>query len=105
MMMDAEGLWQRKKQKPPLKVLAELMNDEERGRYLADTERLKWKTTMNAASKEAVIKELWQRLSYDEKLNYCFRPEETDLTEESWELVNKHYGINVHSLPEFVKVM
>ena len=105
MMMDAEGLWQRKKQKPPLKVLAELMTDEERERYLANTERLKWKTTMNAASKEAAIKKLWQRLSYDEKLNYCFRPEETDLPKESWELVNKHYGIDVHSLPEFVKAM
>ena len=105
MMMDADGLWQRKKQKPPLKVLAELMTEEEKALYLANTYNLKWKTTMKADDKERVIKKLWPRFSYDEMLGYCLRPEEAEVASSTWAKINDYYGVEAHSLPEFVDAM
>jgi adenine-specific DNA methylase len=43
-------------------------------------------------------------LSYDERLNYCCRPEQIDgPSPESWAVINDHLGTAAASLPELVK--
>lgn len=106
MTMDEEGMWLRKKQNPPLRALVEVMTEAERRNFLAKTSTLKWKTTMDAADKANAIRMLWSRFSYDQRLAWCLRPEETALTDErAWKEINTFYGTDAHTLPEFMAEM
>ncbi|CCU78780.1 FIG00521015: hypothetical protein [Halanaerobium saccharolyticum subsp. saccharolyticum DSM 6643] len=43
------------------------------------------------AMKEELQKIAFNRLSYDDKLSYCRRPEEVELNDKSeWEIINEH---------------
>ncbi|MEZ4521150.1 MAG: hypothetical protein R3A46_05850 [Thermomicrobiales bacterium] len=43
------------------------------------------------------------RMSYDEKLVYCDRPEQIDGQPRSLRRINRHLGTNATSLPELVE--
>jgi putative DNA methylase len=69
-----------------------------------DQKKLKWRSGISKLEKEKASRIAFERLSYDEKLNYCLRPEEIHLTEkEQWHKINTHLGTNAFSLQELVK--
>ena len=46
---------------------------------------------------------LFKSLGYDEKLNYCCRPEQlSNINEGSWSEINEHLGTNAHSLSDLI---
>ncbi|TGM42337.1 DUF1156 domain-containing protein [Leptospira biflexa] len=69
-----------------------------------DGDKAKWHKTVEPKTKEELEKLAFQALYYDEKLDYCVRPEHIEnLTPESWAVVNEHLGTKATSLPELVE--
>ncbi|MDN5331488.1 MAG: putative methylase [Tepidanaerobacteraceae bacterium] len=103
--MDEEGLWLRKKQSIPIKEIYENLSEEERERYFENNNgKITYKKNVTKKEKEQLQKLVFNRLSYDEKLKYCVRPEEIDnLPESEWQVINQHLGTNAKSLQEFVR--
>ena len=105
--MDDEGLWQRKsKAMPPKEVYARL-TPHERERWFepeAGESKPKYKKEATRQEREALQRLVFMRLSYDEKLVYCDRPEQIDgPSDAAWEEINAHLGTDAHSLPELVQ--
>jgi putative DNA methylase len=70
----------------------------------SDLHKLKWKAGLSKIQKEKATRIAFDRLSYDERLIYCLRPEEVHLTEErQWQQINSHLGTNAKSLQELVQ--
>ena len=105
--MDAEGLRRRKSRNIPLKEVYGWLDDGERGAwFVADTDphrpRLKKGTT--AVQRKRLQLLVFDRLSYDEKLTYCDRPEQVDGPSPSaWEKINEYLGITATSMPDLVR--
>jgi putative DNA methylase len=107
MSMDESGLWERKKKNIPSAVLYKTIEKDKslRDRFIecfdvsGDTIKIK-----KDVDKTSLQKAVFDRLSYDEKLNYTMRPEELDnISEESWNEINEYLGINAHSLMELIE--
>lgn len=105
MMMDEEGLWLRKKQPIPVEEIYENLTDEERQKYFeTNGGKLKYKEGITKRERDELQKLVFSRLSYDEKLKYCLRPEEVDnLPEPSWEVINQYFGTNAKNFQEFFR--
>jgi adenine-specific DNA methylase len=70
----------------------------------SDLKKLKWKAGISKSQKEKATRLAFDRLSYDERLNHCLRPEEVYLKEkEHWLEINEHLGTNATSLQELVQ--
>ncbi len=126
LMMDQDGLWKRKVR--PIKeitiienltlkevreyfeVPADLFMDQNidqsqlvKSAFKNDLTRLKWKSGIPRAKKEQATHIAFNRLSYDEKLEYSLRPEETKLDDdEAWKQINSHLKTNAKSLTELI---
>ena len=62
-----------------------------------------WSKGLNPAEKNAVICKVFDRMSYDEKLTYCDRPEQIEGPDKkAWQAINEHLGTNAASLQELV---
>jgi adenine-specific DNA methylase len=98
--MDEEGLWRRKSKSIPLKICAERLTRSEHDTWFDGTRLRK-----GARSKSQELQRLvFSRFSYDEKLEYCDRPEHLDgPSEESWKVINAHLKTSAKNLPELVK--
>jgi putative DNA methylase len=111
--MDDAGLLQRRSKKFTATELAERMTTRERGecdtlangveleadkakRKVLKEQRLQWLETMQT--------KVFLRLTYDEKLTNCDRPEQVDgPSSETWAEINAHLGTNARSLPQLVE--
>ena len=123
MTMDEEGLRRRKnKAIPAARLVEELltMAPSVQRRFLADhrpqtTDHNEPLSVVRGPS-SVVLKKLsrdereelqwlvFDRLPYDEKLNYCARPEQIDgPAPEAWAVINAHLGTGASSLPELVE--
>jgi putative DNA methylase len=104
MAMDDEGLWQRKNKNLSTKELYLKCDEDSRARFFSgDDANPKWQKGVTADEKEALQKQVFERLSYDEKLLLCQRPEHLDnLSEAAWADINAHLGTDAHNLPELV---
>jgi putative DNA methylase len=99
--MDDEGMWQRKRASIPAKVLAEYLSPRERAEYL-DGDRLR--SGLSRQEKEELQQTVFLRMSYDERLGYCYRPEEIEgPSPEAWAEINAHLGTHASSLQELVE--
>lgn len=127
LMMDTEGVWSRKNKpmkdetiienltlrdlKDYFEVPVDLFTDgsETQDKLVKQAirkniSRLNWKQSVPKAGKERAIKLAFNRLSYDDRLEYCLRPEETSLNDNKiWAEINLHLGTNANSLPELIK--
>ena len=108
--MDEEGLRRRKSRNIPLKEVYRRLADEERPRWFTRTstaEKPKLKATKAATKREARAQLqalLFERMSYDEKLRWCDRPEHLDgPSPEAWQRINAHLGTQANSLPALVR--
>ena len=78
----------------------------DRARYFAaesNEERARFTKGLSAEEKEELQERVFLSLSYDERLEYCDRPEQIDgPSTESWQVINGHLGTGASSLPELV---
>lgn len=105
--MDEEGLWQRKNKPISAEVLYEFFNPQERALWFDNrnnTEKPQLKKELSSEQREEFQKIIFSRLSYDQKLQYCQRPEEIDGPSlMTWQEINSHLGTSAHSLPDLIK--
>ena len=123
LMMDADGVWKRKNKPMKDEIIIENLTFKELREYFEvpvdlftegyenqdklikqaikkDIGKLEWKKSLSREAKEKVTKLAFDRLSYDDRLEYCLRPEETQLDDqETWAEINAHLGTNSTSLP------
>lgn len=105
MTMDADGHQQRKEKNMPVKVIAEGATEAEREKYLVQKgDKWKWKPKLAKAKKEALDLAVFERMGYDERLNYIRRPEQIEgPSKNAWNEINKHLGTKAGSLHELVE--
>jgi len=105
--MDEDGLWQRKFKNISLKDLYDLLALKERKKYFDTTSTPSKPIYVSGISKEEkeyLQRLAFNRLSYDDKLKYCLRPENIRLeNKESWDTINKHLETNAYSLEELTQ--
>ncbi|MCF7983260.1 MAG: DUF1156 domain-containing protein [Thiohalocapsa sp.] len=103
--MDDEGLWRRKTKAIALKDLYHWLTPEERTDWLASSaERPKLRRGVTAEQRAALQRLAFERMTYDQKLVYCDRPEQIDgPSETAWRAINAHLGTEAASLPALVR--
>ena len=105
--MDEEGLRRRKRQSIPLKEVYRRLAPRERVEWFApdgDPDRPRLRRTVNAAGRARLQRLVFDRLSYDEKLVWCSRPEHVDgPSADAWTAINAHLGTKAANLPELVR--
>jgi putative DNA methylase len=106
MTMDENGLWKRRSKSIPVAAMKEHLSREEWEKLLTDpsgSPKKSWSTGLSAEEKNAVIRKVFDRMSYDEKLTYCDRPEQIDGPDENaWREINGHLGTHATTLQELV---
>lgn len=105
--MDDEGLYLRKSKNLTMKELYSLLDEKERTKYF-DTEstedKPKYIQGLSMEEREELQKLAFNRLTYDEKLIYCDRPEHVkNLTKRAWKEINEHLETSASSLQELIK--
>lgn len=100
--MDDEGLIERKVKSLPIKIMYENASKEEKNTCFDVSKNIiKIKKEINKKDLEITI---FKRLTYDEKLRYCIRPEElSNLKKESWDIINEHLQTQAESIQELVE--
>ena len=105
--MDHDGLWRRKRRNIPLKECYRRLSPRERADWFAtdaDPSRPRLKQGTKAKAKEGLQRVVFDRMSYDEKLKWCERPEQIDgPSPEAWKTINDHLDTTAASLPELVQ--
>lgn len=104
--MDEEGLWHRKSKPIALKDLYGLLNSSERKNWFdpaASETNPKLRSGLSSADREKLQYIAFHRLSYDDKLAYCDRPEHVNGPhEQAWGAINTHLGTTASTLPELI---
>jgi putative DNA methylase len=107
--MDDAGLWRRKTKPIALKDVYALLGPAERRDWFrpdADPARPKLRAGLEPADRERLQKLVFERLSYDDKLGYCDRPEQVPGPDaDAWAAINAHLGTAADSLPALVRVL
>ena len=102
MSMDDDSLYKRKYKAIPTKRAAELISsipelNRKFGKFIAEEKP-------NSLTKRDMDRAVFGKMSYDERLRYCLRPEKYDIdTRGDWDAINNHLQTNAHSLEELVK--
>ncbi len=106
MTMDDDGMLRRKSVNIGATELFKRLPPVDRTRYFesgSTGEKAKLKPGLSSAEKQELQKRVFLSLSYDERLEYCDRPEQIDgPSPESWMVINAHLGTNASSLSELV---
>ena len=105
--MDAAGLRRRKNRAIPLPEVHRRLDAGERRAWFdagAGPRRLRLKPGTAAGQRQRLQLLVFDRLSYDEKLAYCARPEQVDgPSATAWEAINAHLGTAAASIAELVR--
>lgn len=127
LMMDSDGIWYRKNKaikdatiienlslkelkeyfEVPVDLFSEELESQEkliRQAIKKNSSSIDWKKGLSKQAKEKATKLAFDRLSYDDRLEYCLRPEETKLDDNAaWIVINQHLGTNSNSLSELMR--
>ena len=100
--MDEEGLLFRKEKPIPVGILEKHATAAEKQIYFDPDGG--WKNTISRDGKQELEKLIFLRnLNYDQKLEYCRRPEQVKgPSEESWNAINIHLGTRARNLNELI---
>jgi adenine-specific DNA methylase len=99
--MDDEGMWERKKTNISARELQEFLTPREKNNYLHDS---KLCSGLSREEKNELQRIVFMRMGYDDRLKYCFRPEEIDGPSPIvWKEINEHLGTNASTIPELVE--
>ncbi|MBW6503453.1 DUF1156 domain-containing protein [bacterium] len=106
MTMDDDGLWRRLDGNIPAGDLYPRLSREEQQKYFSldsRTEKPKLNRGVSAEKKEELQRKVFIGFSYDEKLEYCLRPEHIDgPSPEAWREINAHLGTSANSFEDLV---
>jgi putative DNA methylase len=104
--MDDDGMLRRKSVNIAPTAIFKRLPPTDRNRYFepsSDENKAKLKRGLTPEEKQDLQTRIFNSLSYDERLEYCDRPEQIDgPSAGSWEVINAHLGTNATSLPELV---
>jgi len=106
MTMDDDGMLRRKSKKVPSNELFRRLGPSDRTRYFTaesseGTARLR--RGISDCDREELQRRVFLSMSYDERLDYCVRPEQIDgPSPESWRVINEHLGTHAESLSDLV---
>ena len=103
--MDKDGLWQRRTASIPAKIIAEWLPGQEAELYFVVNNRgvAGWLKGLDQATKDGLTRRYFEHLSYDEKLEYCDRPEQIEGPSESaWLEINAHLGTTASNIQELI---
>lgn len=99
--MDEEGLWLRKNKPIKRQEIINHLTKSELVKYFNGNE---FKKEVTNEDKKYLQKLAFARMSYDDKLTYCLRPEELNkLTEYTWKDINEHLSTDVSDLPSLIQ--
>lgn len=104
--MDEEGLKLRKNKPISIKDLFLMCNDKEKETYFqkVDDEFIpKYKNGLTVKQKEKFQLNMFNRLSYDDKLKYSLRPEEIDDKELNWKEINEYLNTDSTNIRDLIK--
>ncbi len=104
--MDEEGLWLRKSKSIPVQEVYNNLTTSERKRYFEENKdkKVSYRKGITREEKENLQRLVFNRMTYDQKITYCVRPEEVDnLPPDEWEKINQHLGTNAANLQELVQ--
>src|SRR4030042_35287 len=107
MSMDEEGLWRRRRGNIPAAGVYQYATETERVFYFTRKgDKRQWKKSACQEDREHMQRRAFNRMSYDEKLSYCMRPEEIEgPSEEAWKEINDHLCTKADSLHGLVQDM
>lgn len=104
--MDEEGFKLRKNKPISIKDLFLMCNDKEKETYFqkVDNEFIpKYKNGLTSKEKEKFQLNIFNRLSYDDKLKYSLRPEEIDDKKLNWKEINEHLNTDSTNIRDLIK--
>ena len=104
--MDDDGLLLRKSKNIPAAQLFHRLAPKDRDRYFepgSSDEKAKLKKALTREDKEELQRRVFLSLPYDERLDYCARPEQIEgPSPDSWSVITTHLDTNASSLSELV---
>jgi adenine-specific DNA methylase len=105
--MDEEGLWKRKSKNITQKELYQRLTPRERQQWFepqSTEDKPKLKRGLSPVEKQKLQRLVFNRMTYDEKLTYCDRPEQIEgPSEQAWKEINAHLGTKAKGLPDLVQ--
>ncbi|MBN1569784.1 MAG: DUF1156 domain-containing protein [Acidobacteria bacterium] len=105
--MDDAGLLKRKAKSIPLRILYERLTPREREKWFneySDPASPKYKKGIIREQKAELQDAVFLRMSYDDRLAYCDRPEQIDgPSEETWKEINAYLGTSATNVVELVQ--
>src|SRR5579859_1465695 len=107
MTMDDDGMLRRLDGSLPAQVVYEHCTSHERATYFtAEGAKPAWRREIAKADRQSLMRRAFLRMSYDERLEHCKRPEEVDgPSPEAWQRINARLGTRATSLPELVAAL
>jgi adenine-specific DNA methylase len=105
MTMDEEGLWRRLRGNIPATEVYQYATETGKEFYFTrKSDKWQWKKSASRDDREHMQRRAFNRMSYDEKLSYCMRPEEIEgPSDEAWEEISSHLGTKANCLHELVQ--
>ena len=127
LMMDDKGVWSRKNKPMKDETIIENLTLKELKQYFEvpadlfikgnenqdklikqaikkDISRIEWKKTLSKQERDDATQSAFNHLSYDDRLVYCLRSEETTIKDEkTWNEINQHLCTKAKSLTELVR--
>ncbi|WP_333876369.1 DUF1156 domain-containing protein [Methylobacter sp.] len=103
--MDNEGLWQRRSTSISAKIIAEWLPEQETKLYFEVNNRggIRWTKGLEQAIKDIITRRYFDHLSYDEKLEYCVRPEQIEgPSVPAWQDINSHLGTTANNIQQLI---
>jgi putative DNA methylase len=102
--MDADGLWQRCKGITAKEVYEGSSEVEKEKYFNISGKSIKWNSQNLKKECDHLTRKYFDSLSYDEKLEYCDRPEQVSgASPEAWIEINAHLKTSAISIDELVK--
>ncbi|MFA5923492.1 MAG: anti-phage-associated DUF1156 domain-containing protein [Methylococcaceae bacterium] len=103
--MDVDGLWQRLSKPIPAKIIANWLPEQEAELLFEvnDLGGMRWTKGLDQATKDEVTRRYFDHLSYDEKLEYCDRPEQVEgPSKMAWQGINTHLGTTANNIQQLI---
>ena len=107
MTMDPDGRWLRKEKSIPAKEAFALATSAERSKWFVEGSsdaKASWQKGMSKEQKEKFERTVFERMTYDQQLAKCARPEQVDgPSKAAWKDINAHLGTSATHLNELVE--
>ena len=103
--MDENGFKLRRYKNPSTKDTYEQLTPEEQQKYFTEKNgKVAFKDSLSRDEQSDIKDMVFRRMSYDDRLKYCKRPEEIELIDkESWQEINDHLDTTANNLHELIQ--